>query len=116
MKYIISESQYELLVESNFYLRIKRRANKDVLEPYITRAEIEFPTLCDDFNDEFEYADNVIRWGLDDFLSENQYSDLQDSGEDYDEVHSYLTDYCKKWFGERLMEIYRNTCSEENGY
>jgi len=64
MKYIITESQYNLLVE-NYLSWLKRRVNPESMKKYITTAEINFPTLCDDFGDEFEYADNVIRWAVD---------------------------------------------------
>ncbi len=109
MKYIITESQYNLLVE-NYLSWLKRRVNPESMKNYITTAEINFPTLCDDFGDEFEYADNVIRWAVDDFLTSNEDSYLDEM---YDEIHDLIVDWCKGWFGEYLFEIYRNTCTEE---
>lgn len=109
MKYIITESQYNLLVE-NYLSWLKRRVNPESMKKYITTAEINFPTLCDDFGDEFEYADNVIRWAVDDFLTSNEDSYLDEM---YDEIHDLIVDWCKGWFGEYLFEIYRNTCPEE---
>ncbi len=110
MKYIITESQYNLLVE-NYLSWLKRRVNPESMKNYITTAEINFPTLCDDFGDEFEYADNVIRWAVDDFLTSNEDSYLDEM---YDEIHDLIVDWCKGWFGEYLFEIYRNTCPEED--
>lgn len=110
MKYIITESQYNLLVE-NYLSWLKRRVNPESMKKYITTAEINFPTLCDDFGDEFEYADNVIRWAVDDFLTSNEDSYLDEM---YDEIHDLIVDWCKGWFGEYLFEIYRNTCPEED--
>ena len=111
MRYIITESQLNLLIESDPMVRLKRRANKENLTPFIQKAEVEFPTLCDDFADEFEYASNVIRWAIDDFMTIDEDIFLD---EKYDDIHNILTDLCKDWFGEYLFEIYKETCSEEN--
>jgi len=113
MKYIITESQYKFLVESDAPLWFRRRANKETMTKFIMDGEINYPTLCDDFGDEFDYADNVIRYAVDEFLTIDE--DLFES-EDYDDIHDTLTEMCKDWYGEYLFEIYRSTCSEENGY
>jgi hypothetical protein len=113
MKYIVTESQYKLLIESREMNWFKRRANKESMEKYITDGEINYPTLCDDFGDEFDYADNVINWAVDEFMTINEDMFLDDK---FDEVNETLVDMCKEWFGEYLFEIYRNTCTEENGY
>lgn len=111
-KYIISESQFDFLTE-DYKIRLRRRFSKDNLEPYINNAELDFPTLCDDFGDEFEYADNVISRALDNFLTDDE--DFMESlGEEFDDIHSYLIDITKDWYGEYLLEIYRMTCSEED--
>ena len=110
MKYIITESQYQLLVES-INLGLKRRLNYHNLEKFIFNAELDFPTLCDDFGDEFEYADNVISRAADDFLMEDEtfYDSL---GEDYDDIHDYVVDFAKEHFGDYLIEIYQSTCAD----
>ena len=113
MKYIISESQYNLLSESSTLLWVKRRVTYENMKNYISDGEINFPTLCDDFGDEFEYADSVIKWAVDDFLTSNEDVFLD---EIYDEVHEIVVDKCKDWFGEYLLNIYRDTCTEEDGY
>ena len=113
MKYIISESQYNLLSESSTLLWVKRRVTYENMKNYISDGEINFPTLCDDFGDEFEYADSVIKWAVDDFLTSNEDAFLD---EIYDEVHEIVVDKCKDWFGEYLLNIYRDTCTEEYGY
>lgn len=111
-KFIISETQYIFLIE-DYQMRLRRRLSKDNIEPFIRNAELDFPTLCDDFGDEFDYADNVIARAIDDFLTEDE--DFVDSlGDDYDDAHSYVTDVVKEWFGEYLFEIYRMTCPEED--
>jgi hypothetical protein len=108
-KYIISETQYKLLVE-DYHLRLKRRLTYNSMKKHINDGEINFPTLCDDFEDEFEYADNVIQWATDDFLYSNEDVFFDDM---YDEVHEIVVEKSKVWFGEYLFEIYRNTCPEE---
>jgi hypothetical protein len=113
MKFLITESQYKMLSESDAPLWFRRRANKENMEKFITDGEINYPMLCDDFGDEFEYADNVIQYAVDEFLIIDE--DLFES-EDYNDIHNTLTEMCKDWFGEYLFDIYRNTCSEENGY
>lgn len=118
MKYILKEAQLERLkkinlLESIIPLWIRRRLSSNNIESYIHNALLDFPTLCNDFPDEFEYADNVISRAIDDFLTSDE--DLFDTmGEDYDEIHSYVTDLVKDWFGEYLLELYRNTCAEHD--
>ena len=110
-KYIITESQLNLLIEDeNLWLR--RRLNKDNLQNFITNAEIDYPMLCDDFGDEFEFADKIISRAVDDFLLEDE-EKLDFLSDQYDYLHDMVTDMVKKWFGENLLEVYRNTCNEE---
>jgi hypothetical protein len=92
---------------------VKRRANKESMKEYITDGEINYPTLCDDFGDEFEFADNVINYAVDKFMTIDEDMFLEDK---FDEVNEIITDMCKQWFGEYLFDIYRTTCTEENDY
>ena len=117
MKYIITESQYQLLIETSSIIRIKRRTNKETMKGFITQGEINYPMLCDDFNDEFEYADYVISYAVDEFMAMDDFITNDDdifSDEKYDEIVSILTNMCRDWFGEYLFEIYRETCSEND--
>ena len=112
-KDIEKKSQLDFLTESDAMNWVKRRANKESMRQYITDAEINYPTLCDDFGDEFEYADNVIDYAVDKFMTTDEEMFLDDK---FDEVNEIIVDMCKQWFGEYLFDIYRTTCSEENGY
>jgi len=112
-KYIVTESQMKFLLENDKMLWVKRRATKNFMFNFIQKAEMEFPTLCDDFKDELNYASNVIRRAIDDFLTIYEEMFLDDQ---YDEVSDILTDLCRDWFGNYLFEIYRNTCIEEDNY
>ena len=112
-KDIQKKSQLDFLTESDSMNWVKRRANKESMKKYITDAEINYPTLCDDFGDEFEYADKVINYAVDEFMTIDEDMFLDDK---FDEVNEIIVDMCKQWFGEYLFDIYRTTCSEENGY
>jgi len=101
------------LFESDSLRWFKRRATKDHMKSFIHEAEVDFPTLCDDFNNEFEYASGVIRRAVDIFMTIDEDLFLDDR---YDDFSNTLTDMCKDWFGEYLMGIYRNTCTEDEEY
>ena len=111
MKYILTESQFALLSEDIDMQRLKRRMTYDSMVKFIHKAEIDFPTLCDDFSDEFEYADNVIGRAVDDFLTVDEDVFM---AERYDELYDVVYDTCKDWFGDYLLEIYMSTCTEED--
>jgi hypothetical protein len=112
-KDIQKKSKLDFITESDTPLWFRRRANKENMKKFISDGEINYPTLCDDFGDEFDYADNVIEYAVSNFLTIDE--DLFES-EDYDDIHDTLVEMCKDWFGEYLFDIYRTTCSEENGY
>lgn len=113
MKYIISESQYRLIKEQgrNFELWFKRRANPESLEFFINRAIADEPSPCDEYEDEFDYAESRIDWAVTDLLSTDE--EFYNSDE-YDEYHSTLVLMCKEWFAEKLFDDYRNTCDEDD--
>jgi len=112
-KDIEKKSKLDFLTESYAMNWVKRRANKESMKEYITDGEINYPTLCDDFGDEFEFADNVINYAVDKFMTTDEDMFLDDK---FDEVNEIIVDMCKEWYGEYLFDIYRTTCSEENGY
>ena len=111
MKYIITERQHRFLIEQEIPNWFKRRFNAANMEEYITKAEINHPMLCDDFGDEFEYADNIISDAVRDFMTTDE--DIFDD-ERYDEWEERLIEMCKEKFGERLFEVYRTTCQEDD--
>jgi hypothetical protein len=87
---------------------IKRRANKDFLRDYITKGELEYPTLCEEFSDGYDYADEVIDYAVRDFLS-----DIEENNDEYVYALDYLTETCRNIFGQDLINIYETTCSED---
>lgn len=112
MKYIITESQEKFLIENDDSLWYKRRASTpEIMKKFIDEQITEQSTLCEDFSDEFEYADNIISDAIDEFFNTNP--NVYDSPEFFD-MQSDLNDKCKEWFGEELLEIFRDTCEEFN--
>ena len=111
MKYIITESQHKFLIEQEIPIWFKRRYNAQSMGEYIDKAEEFYPTLCDDFGDEFDYADNVITHAVREFMTTDD--DIFED-ERYDEWEERLIEMCKEKFGERLFEIYRTTCQEDD--
>ena len=63
-----------------------------------------------EINDEFDYADNVIMRAVREFMTTDE--DIFED-ERYDEWEERLVEMCKDKFGERLFEIYRTTCQED---
>ena len=111
MKYIITERQHKFLIEQEIPNWFKRRFNAANMEKHITNGEINYPTLCDDFGDEFEFADNVIRYAVNEFMTIDE--DIFED-ERYNEWEEMLIEMCKEKFGERLFEAYRTTCQDED--
>jgi len=107
MKYLITESQYFFLKKSFVPISIIRRATEENLKKYISMGEINFPTLCDDFDDEYEFADNVIDYAIDEFLG-----DTLEDADYYSDVMDYLRTLCRDLFGQYLLDIYVQTCPE----
>ena len=100
----------EVMSESTIPNTLKRRANQQTLEKYISNGEINYPTLCDDFEDGYEYADEVIDYAIDEFIYE--IDDNIDDEDYYSDVMDYLRNLCRNEFGEELIRIYNETCIE----
>jgi hypothetical protein len=111
MKYIISESQHELLSESSLMDRLKRRVNKESFERYILETQAEWPTLCDDFVDEYEYSDNIIAMSIEHFFTVNEDDFTEGS---YEEFIDIIFIMCRKWYGDDLIETYLSACGDDN--
>ena len=111
MKYIISESQHELLSESSLMDRLKRRVNKESFERYILETQAEWPTLCDDFEDEYEYSDNIISMSIEHFFTVNEDDFTMN---EYEEFVDRIFLMCRNWYGDDLMETYLSACGDDN--
>ena len=87
--------------EDNMRYRRRGIIYKNLLT-FIEYEKDQFDT-CQDFGDEFEYADNIITAALDSFFIETEQELRSDF---YFEVH----DLCKDWFGEDLITEYMEEC------
>ena len=83
MKYIITESQYELLSESDLMDRLKRRVTKESFMKYILETQEEFPDLCGDYGDEYEYSGNIIAMAIEHFFAVNEDYFTENSYEEF---------------------------------
>lgn len=109
MKYIITESQYRLLSESSSMDRLKRRITQESFEKYILDMVVDFPDLCRDYEDEYEYSDSIIAMAIEHFFAVNE--DYFDEGS-YEEFIDRIFLLARNWYGDYLMEYYMRTCQE----
>ena len=110
MKYIITESQYELLSESDLMDRLKRRVTKESFMKYILETQEEFPDLCGDYDDEYEYSGNIIAMAIDHFFTVNE--DYFPEGS-YEEFIDIIFPLAQNWYGDDLMEYYLTACGDD---
>lgn len=90
--------------------RVKRRI--PLLSDFVENAKREYPSLCDDFADPYDYADAVIEHAVDELL-ENLDSDIWDD-DSYPDVRDEITNICRNRFGALLLADYKFTCDEED--
>jgi hypothetical protein len=109
MKYIITENQYNILVEDNMESHIKRRSNEDSVRFFINVVLGSISNKCEDFADEFDYTDKVIDMLAHVFLVKNK---VTYKNPKYDKYYDTLIDMCKQWFGEELFDRYRWMCED----
>jgi hypothetical protein len=95
------EMEEQISPEQIMYYKRRGIVYSNILS-FIDAAKEDFD-MCQDFGDEFEYADNIISSALSDFfiqIEEDLDSDF------YYEVH----DLCKDWFGDDLITEYMEEC------
>lgn len=114
MKYIMTESQYQLLMESTIFDRIKRRFNREYLTEFIEEAieDEDAYEPCSEFNDGYEYADEVIRKAINNFLYSLS-GEIELTPESFEETEEILVDLSKDWFEDSLMEGFEENCSDD---
>jgi hypothetical protein len=109
MKYLITESQHELL-NRRIPSWIRRRATKEYLEVWIDGEDMLDRDYCDSFMDADSYMESVIEFAIQDML--------QDKGEGieeeeyYSDVMDFLRNRAEMLFGERLRDKYNNMCGK----
>ena len=117
MKYIITESQYQLIKENTIFDKIKRRFNQEYLTEFIEEAieDEDGYEPCSEFGDGYEYADEVIRKAINNFLYSLS-SEIELTQESFEETEEILVDLSKDWFNDSLMESFEQNCSDEEDY
>jgi len=110
MKIKVTESELvnmvRTIIESDDDIRVHMKRRHGGLLQSIQKqvAEETDPNV---FGDEFEYADNILSWALNDFMEEPGNEWLQDRSDE-------IMDYAKEEFGEELFEVYREMDNEED--
>jgi len=110
MKYIITENQYKLFIESKIPISIRRRAFTENLEKFILDSEIQNPPECSHYDDGYDYADAVIDDAIDDFLTKIS-PDLEEIDE-YSDILDYLRKLFRDSFGQSLVYMFEDNCAE----
>jgi hypothetical protein len=110
----MTESQYQLLMESTIFDRIKRRFNRQHLTEFIEEAieDEDAYEPCSEFNDGYEYADEVIRKAINNFLY-SLAGEIELTPESFEETEEILVDLSKDWFEDSLMEGFEENCSDD---
>ena len=89
------------VIQEQLGTKIRRRSGEiqDLVDMFIANDNPE------DYNDEFEYADNIL-YGV--------YDDLIERYPDLDNYHEEIMDYLKETYGESLFDIWNESASEED--
>lgn len=98
-------------MEDNTTLWFKRRANEETMRFFIDRLVREEDKPCENYGNEFEYAENIIDWAVNDLLSIDE--EFFNSSE-FEEYQNMLIDMSKEWFAEELFRKYRELCNEQD--
>ena len=109
MKYLITESQLVFILEG-VPSWIKRRLDKENLSKYIFNSVIDFPSPCDEFKEDWHYANVVIRWATEELmLSDESY----EWGDDYDEIFNEVFKVIESLYLPILTQKYREMCDKK---
>jgi hypothetical protein len=115
-EYIVTESQLKTIVESKsaFIEKLRRRFNEKTMRDYIYHVETEFPNPCEQFDNEFEYADTIINQAVDDFLFQDELWEYFHSGDwPVVKITDMMVTMCKEWFEDGLLGFHQTTCQDE---
>jgi len=108
MKYIITETQYVSL-QHGVPSWVVRRATHDYLKKYIDSV-VGYPNPCDEYDDPYDWADDMIDYAIDKMLSA-QVEDIEND-DNYGNIMDFMRKTCRELFGEYLIKIYKDICSE----
>jgi len=106
MKYLITESQHELL-NRRIPPWFRRRGTKEYLEKWIDGEDSLTIDYCESFMSADEYMESIIEFAIEDMLQEKEGIEEEDY---YSDVLDFLRGRCEKLFGERLKNKYNSIC------
>lgn len=111
MIYLISESQQKVLLESDFRNFIRRRANPETMTKFVRANMVADDSgICEEFMDEYEFADTVLDGAVDDMLAE--FSGSYVDHPDYNDILDELNMIFREKYREDLIDIYNHHCYE----
>jgi len=90
------------VIQEQIETKIRRRSSEilDLVHMFINSEDPK------NFNDEFEYADNIL-YGV--------YEDLIEKYPDLDNYHEEIMDYLKETYGHQLFDLWYDVNPEEDG-
>jgi len=110
MKIKLTESELvnmvRMIIEDSDDLMSRMKRRQGELSNVVQKQVDQEDNNPDSFSDEFEYADNILSWALDEFIDQPGNEWLEDRRDD-------LLDYAKEEFGDQLFDLYYSATSEE---
>lgn len=108
MKYLITEKQNNLISLKRRFFSIDELINKRMKEVYKWRGNF-YVDYCDYGSDTF--IDVVAEWVVEKMYYE-YFSDMDDSGDEWGEIHHAINDYIEKYHSEKIVELYNKICNK----
>jgi hypothetical protein len=104
MKYLFGYKAGVVISEQEDEIESRMRRRKDELINLIQFNVGENDP--NNYSDEFEWADNIITWSVDELVE-------QPGNEWLSDRYSELMDYAKEEFAEELFEVYRDNVTDD---
>lgn len=101
MKYIITESQYRMILNEDISTHLRRRLHFDIMRDDM-ESIVEYELLPCEFRTPSDFVSEAC-----DLLAQRYAEDLTLSSKDNDGLYLFLVDL----FGKHLVEIYNKECS-----
>jgi hypothetical protein len=101
MKYIITESQYKMILNEDISTHLRRRLHFDIMRDDM-ESIVEYELLPCEFRTPSEFVSEAC-----DLLAQKYLEDLTVSTKDSDGIYLFLVDL----FGKHLVKIYNKECS-----
>lgn len=110
MKYIITESQFEFIKESDLERWSIRRRSMEFFDKLVDEVIGRYTDICEEFSDEFDFADQIIDEVVDDFYSDYPH---EWESENFWKVRDDTATWVKDNYGPGILELYSELCPED---